>query len=527
MYDIFISYRRKSGSEFASFLTASLTDLGYEVFFDAQSLREGPFEEKISKAIEQCTWFLLLLAPNDLDRSLKIPENDWIIHESKCALEAGKIIIPISIKPNFEFPKECSEPTIAALSKLNICSLSGCNAAELVHTKLLEFITDSPAKILASKYYDGIISPQYKEWEFKTLRSIYNDIPFVSAFGKEYPVYTIDGSPEVTYPFNSLTRKGTLGDVEPEIDFENSIYYRDFKKIVGPNVHYPNLYGYACTGFNFDEDGKIFSINSVPRKYRETVYTCHILQYELWRVYEDLQGQRLATLDDLPLRKSIHQNKKNIDVILSGCNRSALNDIAIAVIDYNERTEEYGIACATRTRQVATLPGYFGFIPSGGFELYELEENQDENVIKENYLIIGALFREYIEELFGDENFGSPTGNDDLNRLYRNPKVHNLREGVVKGTYKFEFLGVSFDLITLRQTISFILRIDDENFFYENEIRKNEENSFVRFESLKNLENIIMAKNTPVMNETAATYQMLKSNHLYKEILDNDYKLIR
>ena len=109
--------------------------------------------------------------------------------------------------------------------------------------------------------------------------------------------------------------------------------------------------------------------------------------------------------------------------------------------------------------------------------MFELENNQTQTVIQENFSIIGALFREYIEELFGDVDFGEPTGDDDLNRLFRNNKVRALRNGVKSGSYKFEFLGVDFDLITLRQTLAFVLRIDDENFFYDNEIKKNNENT--------------------------------------------------
>lgn len=56
----------------------------------------------------------------------------------------------------------------------------------------------------------------------------------------------------------------------------------------------------------------------------------------------------------------------------------------------------------------------------------------------------------------------------------------------------------AFDLITLRQTLAFVLRIDDESFFYDNEIKRNEENQFVRFTSLKNLEALIQEENLPV-----------------------------
>lgn len=518
MYDIFLSYRRNSGSEFASFLSSELARMGYNVFFDAQSLREGDFEKHIDNAIDQCTFFLLLLAPGDLERSFDSPEKDWIIHESERALNGGKVIIPVKIKEGFNFPEDSNNSTINSLKKNNICDLSGVNAAELINTRLLTFLNDYPAKKLADDYNKGISDPEYLKWELETLKSIYNDVELINVFGREYPAFVIPGSESVKYPFNSLTQDGTLYDREKEIDYTQTPWYNDFKKIVGPNVHFPNLYGYTSCGYNFDSEGKIKSINSIPRTYKETVYTCHILHYELWAVYQKIGKERLATLDDLPLRKAIHNGKPNMEVILSGCNRSSLNDVTIAVIDYNERTDEYGIATATRSLNVATFPGYFGFVPSGGFELYELEDNQNEVVLRENYYVIGALFREYIEELFGDCGFGKATGDDDLNRLYKNSKVRSLEKGIRAGTYKFEFLGIDFDLITLRQTLAFVLRIDDEDFYYENEIKKNEENIYVKFQPLKTFEEYVINNNIPVMEETASTYTLLKNHHLYKEI---------
>lgn len=521
MVDVFLSYRRESGSEFASFLKLELSRLGYEVFFDAASLREGDFEAHIDRAIEECTFFLLLLAPGDLNRSLITPEEDWIIHETQHALDNGKIIIPISIKRGFEFPAHSGIPTIEAIAKLNICDMSGVDAANLISTRLMEFMNDNPAKLLALEYNNGIITPEYIEWELKTLKSIYSDIPFVNVFGKEYPAFVIPGSDNVSYPFNTLTHTDNLLPIEEEIDYKRYPWFNDFKKIVGPHIHYPNLYGYTSCGFILDSYGKVEGLISRPRTYKESVYTCHILQYELWAAYKKTKGLRLATLDDLPMRKEIHGHKTNEEVLLSGCNRSALNDVTIAVIDYNDRTDEYNIATATRTENVATYPNYFGFVPSGGFELFELENNQTQTVIKENYSIIGALFREYIEELFGDVDFGEPTGDDDLNRLFRNEKIRALQNGVKSGLFKFEFLGVDFDLVTLRQTLAFVLRIDDENFFYDNEIKKNEENRFVKFTSLRSLEAMIESENLPVLSETAATFSLLKNHRLYYEIMPN------
>lgn len=49
--------------------------------------------------------------------------------------------------------------------------------------------------------------------------------------------------------------------------------------------------------------------------------------------------------------------------------------------------------------------------------------------------------------------------------------------GVNNGTYHFEFLGVVLDLIHMRPEFSFVIRIDDPDFFYENDIKKIEKTS--------------------------------------------------
>ena len=230
MVDVFLSYRRESGSEFASFLKLELSRLGYDVFFDATSLREGDFEKHIDQAVEECTFFLLLLAPGDLNRCMENPDKDWIIHETQRALDNGKIIIPIRIKQGFEFPTDSGLPTIEAVARLNICDMSGVDAANLVSTRLTQFMNDHPAKLLASEYNNGVISPEYIEWELKTLKSIYSDIPFVQAFGKEYPAFVIPGSSKVTYPFDSLTSVDNLLPIEDEIDYMRYPWFHEFKK---------------------------------------------------------------------------------------------------------------------------------------------------------------------------------------------------------------------------------------------------------------------------------------------------------
>ena len=67
-YDIFISYRRKTGVDDARLLQQSLKARGYNVFFDYDSLRDGKFDERIYAAIEEAPIFILILSEGALDK---------------------------------------------------------------------------------------------------------------------------------------------------------------------------------------------------------------------------------------------------------------------------------------------------------------------------------------------------------------------------------------------------------------------------------------------------------------------------
>ena len=58
-YDVFISYRRDGGEVTARILRDSLTERGYNVFFDVESLRSGAFNTKLYSVIDECKDFTL------------------------------------------------------------------------------------------------------------------------------------------------------------------------------------------------------------------------------------------------------------------------------------------------------------------------------------------------------------------------------------------------------------------------------------------------------------------------------------
>ncbi len=108
---VFISYRRRGGSELAQLLKEFLTSEGFDVFLDVVKLRAGQFDKQLLDEIERRPNFLFIHSKNALS-SCKKPK-DWVRKELACALKSKRRIIPILLK-GASFPKPGSLPRILA-----------------------------------------------------------------------------------------------------------------------------------------------------------------------------------------------------------------------------------------------------------------------------------------------------------------------------------------------------------------------------------------------------------------------------
>ena len=93
-YDVFISYRRDGGGEFARSIKAGLELRGYSVFLDFDELKDGIFDDRILEAIEAAPVFLFILSSHSLDRCAE--EGDWVRKEVEYAYSLGRHIIPVN-----------------------------------------------------------------------------------------------------------------------------------------------------------------------------------------------------------------------------------------------------------------------------------------------------------------------------------------------------------------------------------------------------------------------------------------------
>ncbi len=113
-YDIFISYRREDGAEFAEGLANSLRSDGYAVFFDKENLTDGKdFPYELKKAINDANEFIMIVSPSyfglDKKGEARIQRKmDWVCREIEVALsDNSKNFFPIII--------DCNPPSKASL----------------------------------------------------------------------------------------------------------------------------------------------------------------------------------------------------------------------------------------------------------------------------------------------------------------------------------------------------------------------------------------------------------------------------
>ena len=202
--DVFLSYRREGADSLAQLLYTRLTNDGYRVFLDVESLRSGKFNEKLYLQIESCKDFVLILPPHGLDRCEN--SDDWVRLEIEHAIKNKKNIIPVMMR-GFEFPDTLPQ-SISQLPKFNSIS-ANMEYFDAVIEKLESMFTttlDDKSKypiyidpefpeediiLYISKMMLGISSAD-EEKEAKVIQKVYD-------LSWENPSYGIDGRKALHY----------------------------------------------------------------------------------------------------------------------------------------------------------------------------------------------------------------------------------------------------------------------------------------------------------------------------------------
>ena len=124
-YDIFISYRRESGSQLASLLKVYLDMRGLSTFLDVASLGGGKFDDALLAVIAQCSNVVVVLTEKSLNRCIGDHRiEDWLHKEVVCALQHNVTLVPLC-DPNFNWPSEKQLPAdLKSLCRMNAITWS-------------------------------------------------------------------------------------------------------------------------------------------------------------------------------------------------------------------------------------------------------------------------------------------------------------------------------------------------------------------------------------------------------------------
>ena len=96
---VFISYRR-TNVPWALAIYQSLTQSGFDVFFDYNGIASGNFERVILENIRSRAHFLIVLTPSALERCGE--PGDWLRREIEEAMESRRNIVPLMLE-SFDF----------------------------------------------------------------------------------------------------------------------------------------------------------------------------------------------------------------------------------------------------------------------------------------------------------------------------------------------------------------------------------------------------------------------------------------
>lgn len=411
------------------------------------------------------------------------------------------------------------------------------------------------------KYYKTIDNNRtYYQWHINVLKKIYSERYITKLLNEEFAVSTIESDRNDNFDIcekidfdnydkiyanyeYQLNEKMFTSKTTVENLFGDHIHKklrRKYNFLVSKNIKYPNLTGFMIDEFILNEQHKLINIKCRLGTYIQNVMTSHILEYEMYELYCKMlknSGKAYVSddiLDFLPYRSQIHKycNNDVEKVLRTGNGRFSLLSVQLLIIYFDKCQGEYCAIIKRRTSdKIAAKLSYIQVIPAGGFEVYEKESRlYNCRCIESSYSIKAVVYRELLEELFDIKTFEGIYDEDGnvhtSNIINGNEYVKYINNLIIQGKAKFEMLGTTIDLVSLRSNISCVLLVGKEiNDFEErfiNKIKFNDEfdenmGLFIplsQFESM--FDNDIMV--TP---DSVGLYKLFKNSSLYKKMTNS------
>ncbi len=406
------------------------------------------------------------------------------------------------------------------------------------------------------KKYDQVLSsPEFLKWQKNILDKIYSplinqiNLRFDGRKVIDFTRLTIEDQtneyesitlrlPKRDYPFEGVCPKYELDTSVVEVSKtgdrhiidEESKKVNRYYNIIKNTIKYPKRMGYMLKQIVIDDYNNWY-VKSYCGDYESNLKTSHILEYELQTTFHKnrdiINSDRNEILKELKIRKSIHDIfEHEEDVLLSGDGRLSLLGVQMLVLVKN-RSGSYDALRIRRSAKVSAKSGFLQFVPSGGFEA--MNDCVDFDSQWDNYSLQKAIFRELLEECFGqDEDDKKASGNNvSPDRIYHNTYIKKLLEMLKYGEAEMQLLGTSMNLVSLRHEFSFILKIEDVD-FAEMLIGNYESETAVHLVDIRNLEQYKFWNHSGEYNEleilnctSAGLFELARESEIYQRALGN------
>ena len=350
----------------------------------------------------------------------------------------------------------------------------------------------SRVELKKDKFWSCVQSEEFKRFTVEVMKRYYGEEFFVSVNGISIPVFVVPGIslPKVRSisDFNILcdrTSNITGFKIADHQGYKTCRYYREYSYVLDGKILYPDRPGYMLDQVHLNGEGVVDKFSAHVGTFAENVYSCHVLEYELYQAYLQYEkALRRGTVESywqnvmprMEIRNKIHADvdgmrkgefqKKMARSLLSGCGRHSLLSVQMLVVVRAKSSGTYEVKIAQRSSKVVISPNIYQFIPAGGFEiLNDSDDDQyDDKELSENFSPGCAVFREFLEELFDVPEFNGNGSGSVVDRVLNDPRIRKINCMLNDGTAEMQFLGSVMDLRGLRHELSFVLVIHDPDY---------------------------------------------------------------
>lgn len=389
------------------------------------------------------------------------------------------------------------------------------------------------------KFYAIKNTNDYKKFEHEYLKEYYGECFFTDIINmKKIPVFSVPCS-ESNMADGSIRDYDKLGDKEsvnfgfsPEDHqkYKRKKYYWRYRYIVGSKIKAPDRPGFMLDELKCDASGKMTQFKAHVGSYAENIYSNHVLEYELYRLYKRRRKGFGYLIKKSVIRNAMHKSVCGKDKsqeyyasmrksLCSGEGRDSLLSVQMLVLIKNGN--DYDIKIIQRSKGVAMAPDRFQLVPSGGFEiLNDSISGFSEYEIEDNYSAGCAVFREYLEEIFGIEEFEGKGVGSVNEALMKDERILEINRLIKEKKADFCFLGSVMDLAGLRHELSFALVIYDDEYNTKHKFLGNEECKNRTFISGVTFNNFEARADIweDIHGPSAAMWMLFKQSELYRKL---------